>query len=659
MNQLGKYVLLDRIKVGGMAEIWRGYSSGPGGFLKKAAIKVVLPCYSEDAEFIQMFMDEAVIASRLTHANIAQIYDFDVADGTPYLAMEYVEGKDLHSILEQASERGEPLPWPLACAIAMEVAKGLYYVHTRRDASRPLAIIHRDISPRNIMISNAGEVKIVDFGIARSAGRSTITQAGEVKGKCAYMSPEQALGRMVDPRTDIFSLGVVLFEMLTGKRLFGGGTQAETLTRLLKAQIPPLEELNPKIPEAISQVVLKTLQREPSNRFPTMLAFYDILSQELFAASEYPGSPQLAWYIRELFPDDLEEVALSQEDLDEMDMEKEQIEITVSETGEWERSAEFLSPTTKKYQPPKDLKDDFQTTKVEPKASNSSFRRWDRKELKYQAQQNKSPGPSSKRGLLYIVLGILLGLTAVAAWDMLLNLKPVVQAQNPAISNGSQSLSDVTSLLEPDLRNQSEIGQIEGSIDVINAVLLSDTVSSASREIEPEVIKANTPLMFLVDAHPDQLANPEDVRDSAREVNNNVDTSSTQEAKHDAPSVKKTGRITPEKSRKSRKSRKPISRKDKTRTRDRTIPSKKEAALVQEDGVIRATAKPWAEVWINGSSRGDTPVSLKIKPGSYEVILKNVGRVHTCSVRLDPGERATCHKDFTTPEKEAFLDENP
>ncbi|MBM4354256.1 MAG: serine/threonine protein kinase, partial [Deltaproteobacteria bacterium] len=307
--KFGKYTLLEKITTGGMAEVHRGVAMGPGGFARIVAIKKILPCYSDSPEFLRMFQDEASIAARLNHANIAQVYDFDIVDGVPYLAMEFVEGKDVRSILMTCAERGLSIPWPLAVYVALEVAKGLYYVHTRRESSRPLNIVHRDVSPQNIMVSRSGEVKLVDFGIARAVKRQAVTFAGTVKGKYAYMSPEQVSGQPVDHRSDIFSLGTVLWEMLTLRRLFAGENEGETIARLLKTRVPAPHQVNPEVPERLSPFVLTALARNRSERFPTMLAFHESLSRVLFESGAYPDIDGISRFVHDLFPEEMERLA--------------------------------------------------------------------------------------------------------------------------------------------------------------------------------------------------------------------------------------------------------------------------------------------------------------------------------------------------------------
>ncbi len=305
-QKFGRYTLLDRVTTGGMAEVYRAMARGAQGFSRLVAIKKILPQYAGSREFQRMFVDEATIASRLNHANIAQVYDFDIHEGTPYIAMEFVEGKDLREILRTSHSVPRPVPYPIAVYLALEAAKGLYYVHSRRESSRPLNIIHRDVSPQNIMLSFSGEVKIVDFGIARAVERETETVAGTIKGKYAYMSPEQLSGDHTDHRTDIFSLGIVLWEMLTLERLFSARTDGETINNVLRRQIPEPHMVRPDIPAALSPIVMCALERNRSSRYPTMLAFHEALCSFLFETGSYPELERVTTFLSALFPTEIE-----------------------------------------------------------------------------------------------------------------------------------------------------------------------------------------------------------------------------------------------------------------------------------------------------------------------------------------------------------------
>ena len=301
----GPYTLTAKIAMGGMAEIFRAKSFGAEGFEKVVVIKRILPHFSEDEGFVTMFKDEARVAAHLTHANVVQVFNFDTVDDLFYIAMEYVEGRDLKRVLDVGAKVGKPLSIAQAVHVMIEASKGLDYAHKRVVDGNPLCIIHRDVSPHNVMVSFAGEVKIMDFGIAKAAARSTKTRVGTVKGKCAYMSPEQARGKNLDARSDLFALGVCLWEMLTGKRLFVGETDFETLNNVLKAEVPPPSELNPEVPKELDAIVLKSMAKNVDERQKDAGQFVNELNRWFFSAVPDPDAVNLNGYMTDLFADEI------------------------------------------------------------------------------------------------------------------------------------------------------------------------------------------------------------------------------------------------------------------------------------------------------------------------------------------------------------------
>jgi hypothetical protein len=304
----GRYFLTSKVAMGGMAEIFRAKSIGAEGFEKVVAIKRILPHFTEDEGFVTMFKDEAKVAAQLTHANVVQVFDFDEVDELFYIAMEFVEGHDLKRVLDMGVKNGKPLSIAQSVYILIEAAQGLHYAHTRVVDGQPLNIIHRDVSPHNVMVSFNGEVKIMDFGIAKAASRSTKTRVGTVKGKCAYMSPEQARGKNLDPRSDLFALGVTLWEMLTGKRLFVGESDFETLNNVLKAEVPPPSELNPDVPKDLEAIVLRSLARERDERQGDCGMFATELRRWFYANVPDPDAVNLKGYMHDLFADQIEKL---------------------------------------------------------------------------------------------------------------------------------------------------------------------------------------------------------------------------------------------------------------------------------------------------------------------------------------------------------------
>lgn len=302
-TRFGDYVLLERIGDGGMAEIFLAKRHGYSGFEKLIALKRILPRYSGNETFVRMLIQEAKLAADLQHFNIVQVLDLGDVDGQVYLAMEYVKGRDLAAILSAAYRRKESIPVPIATCIATEFLTGLDYAHRKTDEQgRPLGIIHRDISPQNILISYEGEVKVTDFGIARFISEKADFQLpGNLHGKFGYMSPEQVGGYEIDQRSDVFSAGVVLWEMLTGRRLFRGKNPKETIELVVQKAIPAPSELNPEVPRAIDRTCLEALEKDRSARFQTIGAFLGELSRASDSLPRRAAPRDVSVYMRRQF----------------------------------------------------------------------------------------------------------------------------------------------------------------------------------------------------------------------------------------------------------------------------------------------------------------------------------------------------------------------
>ncbi len=277
-EQFGRYLLRGRLAFGGMAEIFLAELRGEEGFARRLVIKRILPQYCADSTFVRMFIDEAVLAARISHPNVVQVIDFGHVDGVYFLAMELVDGVDLRRILAPPSTR-PTLTAAETAAIGEAAARGLAFAHSLADdAGRPLNLVHRDVSPHNILIARTGEVKLTDFGIAKAEARVSRTGAGMIKGKLSYMSPEQAAGRSLDQRSDQFSLGIVLWECLAGRRLFGGGADLEVLRRVVECEVQPLAEVCPAVPGPLADAVDRCLAREPERRWPNLGELADALA---------------------------------------------------------------------------------------------------------------------------------------------------------------------------------------------------------------------------------------------------------------------------------------------------------------------------------------------------------------------------------------------
>jgi serine/threonine protein kinase len=303
--RFGQYTLLERIAVGGMAELWKARMRGVEGFQKTVAIKKILSHMTDNSEFIDMFVDEAKLAAQLSHPNIVHIYDLGRINRDYYIAMEYVDGKDLRSLLNAARRRHLPLPPGLALLIAARLAGALDYAHRMRDfEGKEMNLVHRDVSPQNVLLTYEGDVKLCDFGIAKAVSKASHTQMGALKGKLQYMSPEQAWGRPVDSRSDIFSLGAVLFEMLTGERLFSGDSEMSVLEAVRQARVRLPRQIDPALPAEADEIVARALAVEPQNRFASAGEMGQRIEALLRHMTPTPTHSDLAAYIRQVLSEE-------------------------------------------------------------------------------------------------------------------------------------------------------------------------------------------------------------------------------------------------------------------------------------------------------------------------------------------------------------------
>jgi serine/threonine protein kinase len=278
-----RYKVLERIAAGGMAEVFRAESAGLEGFKKLVAIKRVLPHLSEKKQFIGMFLDEARVGAHLSHSNCVQVFDIGVGDNTYFIVMEFVDGSDLKGVIEHRKTIGHPVPVEEATLITVRICEGLAYAHELTDArGQSLHIVHRDMSPPNVLLTRHGEVKIVDFGLAKANSQLEKSEPGIIKGKFSYLSPEAAQGLPVDARTDVFAVGIILWEMLAGRRLFLGESDLETVRLVQRAEIPSLRQINPKVPAELEKVLAKGLAGDPAKRYQTAREFGRDLNQILF-----------------------------------------------------------------------------------------------------------------------------------------------------------------------------------------------------------------------------------------------------------------------------------------------------------------------------------------------------------------------------------------
>jgi serine/threonine protein kinase/TolA-binding protein len=303
--RFGKYLLLDKIATGGMAELYEAKITGIQGFEKLIAIKRILPHLASEEELVTSFIDEAKLAALLHHQNIVQIYDFGRIEDSYYIAMEYLLGKDLRMVIRKASLKGEPLRLESTLLVVSRICAALEYSHGLKDfQGKPLNIIHRDISPANVLITYDGNVKIVDFGIAKAATQSHLTQSGMIKGKVAYMSPEQAAGETIDHRSDIFSTGIILYELATGVPMFQGDT-LQVLNLVRNAKFTPAEQVKPELPAKFHEILDRALAKEREARYQSAGDMLADIEELMYQMSARTSPRRVADYMKVLFEEEI------------------------------------------------------------------------------------------------------------------------------------------------------------------------------------------------------------------------------------------------------------------------------------------------------------------------------------------------------------------
>jgi len=281
-----RYTITERLDHGGMAEVFRGVAESMEGFKKSVAIKRILPNLTKNQKFVAMFLDEARLSLFLQHANIVQVFDISrTPDNAYFLVMEFVDGCNLKGLIERQKQKNRRIDPAHTIYLMIECCKALQYAHSLEhpETNEPLGIVHRDISPPNILLSKNGEVKLVDFGLAKANSQIESTDPGVVKGKFSYLSPEAASGLEVDSRADVFAVGIILWELFTGRRLFYGETDYQTVELVRQAKVPSISALNPEVEAELEQVVRKALAREPDDRYQSANDLGDALAQYLFS----------------------------------------------------------------------------------------------------------------------------------------------------------------------------------------------------------------------------------------------------------------------------------------------------------------------------------------------------------------------------------------
>ncbi len=299
VGKLGRYELLHPLGCGGMAEVFKARASGPAGFERNVVIKRILPQYTRDPDFVRMFADEARILGLMHHPNVVQAYEFGEDNGKLYLALEYVEGPSLSKVLRTVRAANRPLPPPIVAYVAREICRALDYVHRLENGEgERLNVIHRDVTPSNIIVTPSGAVKLLDFGVAKFATSAKSTRAGTVKGKPAYLAPEQLQGKPIDGRVDLFALGIVMHEMLTLQHLFAGDSDVHTAKKIMEMKIPSISARREDVPPDLERIVMRALERDRKRRFSTAAEMARALDDFVLASQLHVED--VAAFIREI-----------------------------------------------------------------------------------------------------------------------------------------------------------------------------------------------------------------------------------------------------------------------------------------------------------------------------------------------------------------------
>ncbi len=312
MNEtLGKYTLVRKLATGGMAEVFLANIDGPGGFQKQVVVKRILPHFAQDESFVAMFLGEATLAAQLNHSNLVQIFDFGHTDGQYFLAMEYIDGPNLRSLAKVSREHSGPMPIAIAAKLVSHAAEGLHHAHELKDKQgHPMGLVHRDVSPDNVLLSRSGAVKVVDFGIAKATTAPSVTRSGVIKGKLAYMPPEQLQRQPVDRRADVYSLGMVLYELLSGEMPFDASSEVSIIQAVMgERPFFPLPQRRPEVPATLSDIVNRCLEKDPSARFETAKALQ--VELERFLSVNPVSSLDLAALVEVSFPQQAQPLPLT------------------------------------------------------------------------------------------------------------------------------------------------------------------------------------------------------------------------------------------------------------------------------------------------------------------------------------------------------------
>jgi len=619
---IGKYEVLQRLAAGGMAEIFLARMVGVLGFDKLVVIKRILPHLASRNDFIGMFLDEARIATTLSHGNIVQTHEVGVCGKSYFMVMEYLAGEDARSIVRRISRRAEArLPIAHALEIAVGVAAGLQYAHTKRDRDgKPLDIVHRDVTPQNVIVTYDGAVKLLDFGIAKASNRINETRSGSFKGKVPYMSPEQCRGEPLDRRSDIFSLGILMHELTLCRRLFHGDTDFQILKQIAEGPIPSPRELDPAYDPRLSAIVMKALERDPARRFQTARELQEALEELAHDLRLRMSMLALADYMQSLFADKVGAWKRASDEGDVAQLERhfatvmaEREADLAAEEAEGEGKPLYLPP------PPSDVQlSSLPDEELTPRRGHApaillalvvlvaGFGVWRFVGTRGESHPVIAPPPVTKP----------VAATRRAAAAALELPAPVVAAEAPAVG-----ATVVVTTTPP------------GATLVLDGRTLP-LHSPAHLDVQPGVQHV---LLVRNATHPGVAERF--MLDSGEEATMEIDLRRTV---HAAAAVRRSS------AHGVHAASQPMSALAARPSTSAPPPAVPAPARAQGDGTLVIATSPWCSVAVDGQARGTTPLSMKLKAGAHEIVLANPEYKikRTLSVDIEPNQTVRKSLDF-------------
>ncbi len=616
--RLGKYEIIVRLAAGGMAEIFLARLSGLPGFQKIVCIKRILPRLAENTDFVEMFLDEARIASTLQHPNIVQVYDVGVVQGNYFIAMEYLHGETVRALTRTATVRGKAAPLDLALNVIVNVCAGLHYAHEKLGFDgEKLQIVHRDVTPQNIILTYEGGVKLLDFGIAKASNRVGETRFGTLKGKIGYMSPEQCRSEPLDRRSDIFSLGIMLYELTLGKRLFQGGSDFEILKQIVESEVTPPHAIDPNYSPALERIVLRALAKSPDNRYQTARELQADLDE--FAREERLSVSQLGLqeYMQKIFGPKIEAWRTAQAQGHSLEQYLEGLgpdSFIVEESGESHKRSEHEQRERIRQ------KAAAIVTSYDSPSTTSGKRK---RHISVSPSGDTEVGPSMDSGVSQV-----------------------------RVSSGFEALPTSPSLsVERPARGRIWMVGAAGLLIAVGIFARSRTIHTPPTEpAEPRVSARDTPPAKPTSAVPNELEYPTAEREKVLPPEAEQRVENPQSAT-DAPSN------VPSHSAKAPKSRlrpSPASARVPPTSGPAEQPGQVSAEpevatpIEKGEGTLVLASSPWCTVSIDGVAHGPTPLTVTLPSGKHSVQLANPEfKIHrTLSVNIHPNETVRKQLEF-------------